>query len=265
MSEPDDELWIVSTPKSATAGPGDTLRSVNIALDVLECFATDAELGVTDVARRLGVAKSTAHRTLSVLTRRGYVEQSKATGRYRLGIHVYELGQLAQARNKLRHAALPVMRYVSDTTGLTVNLGIPDGADVVFVERMEKPGLEEHLEHMGRRLHAHCTSSGKVIAAFNPEVDRDRREAGFPPRVSRTVRSEADWERELEFARRYGFATSESESINNVSTVAVPIRNMRGLAIASLSVMGPTQQIQSDVPRLAQLLRTESRRIGRQL
>jgi len=265
MAGPDDDLWVVSTPRRTTAEPGSVLRSVGIALDVLECFSTDAELGVTDIARRLGVAKSTAHRMLTVLGRRGYIEQVTATGKYRLGIHVYELGQLAQARHALRHAALPVMRYLSDTTGLTVNLAIPDGADMVFVERLEKPGLEEHLEHIGRRLPAHVTSSGKVVAAFNGDLDKARREAGFPPRVSRTVRSEGDWDRELELARRSGFATSESESFNDVSTVAVPIRNIRGLAVASLSVMGPTVRIRAEIPRLAQLLRTESRRVGRQL
>ena len=264
MAESDD-LWVVSTPRRTAREPAESLRSVGIALDVLECFATDAELGVTDIARRLGIAKSTAHRMLTVLTARGYTEQVAATGKYRLGIHVYELGQLAQARNALRHAALPVMRYISDTTGLTINLSVPDGADMVFVERLEKPGLEEHLEHVGRRMPAHVTSSGKVVAAFNGEVDRCRREAGFPPRVSRTVRSETDWDRELDLARRHGYATSESESFNEVSTVAVPILNMRGTAIASLSLMGPTDRIRAEIPRLAQLLRTESRRIGRQL
>ena len=83
--------------------------------------------------------------------------------------------------------------------------------------------------------------------------------------MSRTVRSEGDWDRELELARRSGFATSESESFDDVSTVAVPIRNIRGLAVASLSLMGPTARIRAEIPRLAQLLRTESRRIGRQL
>ncbi|MAO79335.1 MAG: IclR family transcriptional regulator, partial [Nocardioides sp.] len=102
-------------------------------------------------------------------------------------------------------------------------------------------------------------------AAFNPAVDRARREVGFPPRVSRTVRSVAHWESELAMARRHGFATSESESINDVSTVAVPIRNVAGLAVAAISMMGPTGQIRADIPRLAQLLTTESRRIGRQL
>lgn len=260
-----DDAWISSTPRRAQATGGETLRSVTIALDVLECFAVDQELGVSDIARRLGVAKSTVHRMLTTLVARAYVEQVPATGKYRLGLHLYELGQLAQARHQLRHAAMPVMRHLSQTTGLTVHLSVPDGPDLVFVERLQRPGLEHHLDHSGRRLPAHVTSSGKVIAAFNPDLDRARRAAGFPPRVSRTVRSEADWERELAFARRHGFATAESESFNDVSTVAVPILNMRGVAIAAISLMGETRLIHEDLPRLAQLLRTESRRIGRQL
>lgn len=264
MADPDD-VWVVSTPRRMAEQRGPGLRSVGIALDVLECFSTDAELGVTDIAHKVGVAKSTAHRMLTMLTLRGYTEQVADNGKYRLGLHAYDLGQLAQVRHVLRHAALPVMRYLADATSLTINLSVPDGADMVFVERLESPGLEAVLEHTGRRLPAHVTSSGKVVAAFNPEVDRARRAAGFPPRVSRTVRSEADWERELGLARRQGFASSESESFNDVSTVAVPILDIRGEAVAALSLMGPTSRIRAEIPRLAQLLRTESRRIGRQL
>lgn len=261
----DDDIEISNTPRRVDGPRTEALRSVNIALDVLECFATDSTLGVTDIARRLDIAKSTAHRMLSVLVHRGYVKQDPVTGKYQLGVHLYELGQLAQARSKLRNVALPAMKYLATTTSLTVNLALPDGPDVVFIERIDQPGLVEELEFIGRRLPAHVTSSGKVIAAFNPDLDRARRAVGFPPRVSRTVRSEADWERELTFARRHGFATSESESFNDVSTVAVAIRNLGGTAIASLSMMGPTAQIKADIPRLAQLLTTECRRIGRQL
>jgi DNA-binding IclR family transcriptional regulator len=230
----DDDLRVQSTPRHFSARRSDAMRSVNIALDVLECFATDTQLGVSDVARRLDIAKSTAHRMFTVLTARGFTEQVPSTGKYRLGVHVYELGQLAQDRNQLRHQALPTLRYLADTTGLTVNFGVPEGPDVVFLERLTKP-----------------------------ELDKARRAAGFPPRVSRTVRSEADWDRELAFARRHGYATSESESFNDISTVAVAIRNLTGVAVASLSLMGPTARIHADVPRLAQLLTAESRRLGR--
>lgn len=104
-----EQAWCATTPKRAhSAGqPGSGLKSVGSALDVLECFALDGELGVSDISRRLGVAKSTAHRLLQTLASRGFVEQDAESGQYRLGIHVYELGALALARNGLRHAALP--------------------------------------------------------------------------------------------------------------------------------------------------------------
>ena len=255
---------VASTPRRATQST-DTLRSVRIALDVLECFATDEELGVTDIATKIGVAKSTAHRMLSVLVERGYAEQVEGSTKYRLGIHIYELGQLAQERHHLRWWALPLMRTVQEATGLIVNLSVPDGADVVFVERLEQPDLAHLVEHLGRRLPAHTTSSGKVIAAYNPSFDAARRLTGFPPRVSRTVRSAADWDRELDFVRKHGFARSSSESVDELSTVAVPILNLSGTAIAAMSVMGTTDQVSSEVLRLAQILRSQAGRLQRQL
>ncbi|NLJ53301.1 MAG: helix-turn-helix domain-containing protein, partial [Intrasporangiaceae bacterium] len=86
-----------TTPKrlgNTPANGSSSLRSVGTALDVLECFALDGELGVSDIARRLGVAKSTAHRLLQTLLSRGFVEQDNESGLYRLGIHIYELGTL---------------------------------------------------------------------------------------------------------------------------------------------------------------------------
>ena len=87
-----DQAWCATTPKRAQGDDhhGSGLKSVGSALDVLECFALDGELGVSDIARRLGVAKSTAHRLLQTLASRGFVEQDVQSGQYRLGLHVYE-------------------------------------------------------------------------------------------------------------------------------------------------------------------------------
>ena len=141
---------------------------------------SDRNAVAADVARRLGVAKSTAHRVLTTLASRGFIEQD-SQGLYRLGLHLYDLGMLSHARNGLRHAALPVMQAVAEQTRHTVNLGVPDGGDVVFIERIESVDGVRILGHSGRRQAAHCVSSGLAIAAFNPDVDRARREAGFPP------------------------------------------------------------------------------------
>lgn len=253
-----EDAYCTPTPKRAAGGG---LRSVGTALDVLECFALDSALGVSDVARRLGVAKSTAHRVLTTLAGRGFVEQD-ANGLYRLGLHLYELGMLSHARNGLRHVALPVMQAVAERTGHTVNLGVPDGADVVYVERIESMDGVRILGHSGRRQPAHCTSSGLVIAAFNPTVDHDRREAGFPPRARGTIRRVEDWDRALATVRKAGHAVLHSGSFTDASSVAVPIR-VRGTAIGSISVLGPTPLIQPDVRRVVPLLTAAANRIAK--
>ena len=125
----------VTTPKRPQPiperGAGEGLKSVATALDVLKCFAVDDELGVSDIARRLGIAKSTAHRLLTTLCSRGMTEKNPESGLYRLGMHLFELGQLAQARLRLRQLALPMLGELRAVTGHTVHLGVADGADVV--------------------------------------------------------------------------------------------------------------------------------------
>lgn len=264
-----EHAWCSSTPKPIgiamlPGSGGSSLKSVGTALDVLKCFATDGELGVSDVARRLGVAKSTAHRLLQTLLSRGFIEQDPVTGQYRLGIHLYDLGQLAQARNEARHAALPVLRQVARATGHTVNFAVPDGGDVVFVERMENVAGVHILGHVGRRLPAHCTSSGKAIAAFNPEAAQSRIDAGFPPRVNRTIRTEADWQRTIQQVRRDGYAVSTNESFEGATSVAVPILSRR-VAVASISVFGPTETIAPEIDRLVPLLKAAASRISKAL
>ncbi len=247
----ESDAWIRSTPKRVPPERGGGgLRSVGTALDVLECFAIDSTLGVSDIARRVGVAKSTAHRVLTTLAARGFIEQDEDTGLYRLGLHLYELGTLSLARNRLRHAALPTLRLLAHQTGLTVNLGVPDGGDVVFIERIEAENSWRFLGHSGRRLPAHTTSSGKAIAAFNDQLDHERRMAGFPPRASRTIRREEDWDRELRWVRAHGHAITHDGSYDGSASVAVPIRQS-GSAIGSVSFFGPSEALE---PRISQLV-----------
>lgn len=261
----DSAARCATTPKRVANLPGSSsLRSVGTALDVLECFALDSELGVSDIARRLGVAKSTAHRVLQTLLSRGFIEQDGETGLYRLGIHIYELGTLAHARNGIRHAALPTLRQVASVTGLTVNLAIPDGPDIVFVERIENRDGVRILGNFGRRLPAHTTSSGKVIAAFNASVDQARRTAGFPPRAGRTIRTETDWVKDLDGIRRDGYAVARSESFDGASSIAVPVLE-RGVAVAGISVFGPSEIIDPKTDALVPVLRAAATRIARSL
>jgi len=256
-----------SVPGRPLAGGGQTLggvRSVGSALDVLECFASDGALGVSDVARRLGTSKSTAHRLLHTLAGRGFVEQDPATGKYRLGMHLYELGHLARARHRFRHAALPHLETIAAETGLTANFSVPDGADVVYVERIEVGLGGQLLGHAGRRLPLHTTGSGKVLAAFNPAVDHARRTAGFPPLSARTIRTEADWDDALSDVRRRGYAVSDSESFAAMTSIALPVMLHR-VAVAGISAFGPAQEVTADLDRVRGLLATAAQEISARL
>jgi DNA-binding IclR family transcriptional regulator len=245
-----------SVPVRPTGSTSETLRSVATALDVLECFARDDELGVSDIARRLGIAKSTAHRLLTTLCSRGLTEKNCESGQYRLGLHLYELGQLAQSRLRLRQTALPLLEDLRRVSGLTVHLGVVDGADIVYAERLETPAGRALMAGVARRWPSHCTASGKVIAAFNAELAQARRDLGFPPRTVGTIRSVADYDRALSETRRLGVGVSLGEAVTGISSVAAPVRDLSGRAYASVSVVGPSGDVQADLDRTARLVRT---------
>jgi DNA-binding IclR family transcriptional regulator len=222
------------------------VQSVASALDVLDCFTWSPELGVTEVANRLGVAKSTAHRLLSTLRAKRLVEQVPGTARYRLGLHLYELGQLAVSRFDLRAAALPVLERLRAATGLIVHASVADGADVVYVERMESWQGKPFSNKVGRRMPVHCTSSGKAIAAHDDTVARARLEAGLPRRTARTITDAASFLRVLAEVRAQGYALNVEEAELGLSSVAAAVMSPTGGVLAALSIAGPTDKVLAD-------------------
>jgi DNA-binding IclR family transcriptional regulator len=239
----DDEL--------ARAGPV-TVHSVLAALDLLDCFTEDEELGVTQIARRLGIAKSTAHRLLSTLCARGVVERDPVTSHYRLGLHLYELGQLAQERVPMRRVALPLLAELRVATGQTVHLSIADGPDVVFIERLQTLGGTAPPKDSRRRAPLHTTSSGRAMAAFNPVLALTREQAGLEPLPGSMITTAEEWHRCLADVRRAGFAVTESRDRNGVASIAAPVRDRTGNALAALSVAGPAEAIMADVAGISQ-------------
>lgn len=260
MSIADDECQMLTV---LPAHRKDALKSVANALDVLDCFLTDDELGVSEVARSLGVAKSSAHRMLSTLVSRGFVERSPETGRYRLGLHLYELGQLSISRSRLRRAALPIMEELRQRTGCSIHLGVADGADVVHLERMQSREGIDLLETQPRRFPTHCSATGKVLAAFDPDVDEARRRVAFPPITDKSLHTVEEWEAVLAKIRRDGVAINRDEVQAGVMSIAAPIYDAIGRVRAALSIVGRTDGMQRSEPRLTRLVAEAARRLGR--
>jgi len=259
---------MTSVTATATAGDGASpaqLHSVLSALEVLDCFMTSDELGVTEVARRLGVAKSTAHRLLSTLCARGVVQRIPATGHYRLGLHLWELGQLVQDRAPVRHLALPLLEELRLRTGHTAHLAIADGPDVVFVERIQALSGIALFGERQRRVPLHTTSAGKALAAFNPEHSRARVEAGFPALTSHTIRSAEEWTACLAEVVGRGLAVSDSENLTGLASIAAPVIDTSGLAVAAVSVAGPSPAILGSLDRHARVVMVTAARLSQRL
>ena len=234
---------VAAMPRAASAA-GD-LRSVAIAVHVLECFLDSPVLGPSEIARRVGVAKSTAHRALGALAAGGLLDRSSG-GNYRLGLRLYDYGQLAIDRLYLREIALPILAALRDQIGETVQLGIPAGAEVLYVDRLEGTnGLRFHSDAY-RRVRAHSSSTGKAIAAWNPAVEAAVIAGGFPRHTVRTAGSRQIYLAKLEEVRKLGYAVSSEEFEVGLSSVAAPVLlpGPRGpVSVAAISVAGPTARV----------------------
>jgi IclR family transcriptional regulator, KDG regulon repressor len=222
------------------------LRSVSIAMAVLGCFEQEAELGATAVARELGVAKSTACRMLAALAAGGMLERT-GTGRYRLGLRLFEIGQLAVDRLMLRELALPVLGELREVLRETAQLAVPVGADVLYVERLESSdaGTKFHTE-LYRRGPGHSSSAGKAMAAFNPAMERAIMDRGFVRRTPFTIVDPARYRQVLRQVRIDGVAASREEHTMGLSSVAAPItvaRADRTVAVAAISLVGSTSRV----------------------
>ena len=159
------------TEPAAPADPASraTLTSVRNAARVLRAFSrAGQELGITELARQLGLSKSTVHRLVTTLTAERLLERGSTPGRYRLGLVLYELGSNVTEHVDLHQAALPVIATLRHETGEMVHVAVLDGLEVVYVERLESHNLLPVFRQVGHRLPAHWTSSGKILLAALP-------------------------------------------------------------------------------------------------
>jgi len=241
------------------------LKSVASALDLLDCFVTDEELGVSEVARRLGVAKSTAHRLLTTLASRGLIEQNPANGRYRLGLHLFELGHLALSRIDLRRQSKTLLEELRELSGWTVHLSIAQGPDVLFLERLPTLRGMQVMDEYRRRWPLHATSSGKAICAYDPESAQLRVAAGFPVFTSRTISDARQFSAALAETRRQGYAASHGELMDRLASVAAPVLNGLGIAIAAISITGSEDELGEHGDRQVRLVTTAAKRLSKMM
>ena len=218
-------------------------QSLERGLAILSAFRSgQPQLGVSELGREVGLSRSTTHRYVATLATLGYLQQDDSTKKYRLGPRVLDLGFSAINSMEVREVAAPHLRRLSDETGFTVNMAILDGNDIVYVERCRstRPGQREidlNL-HVGSRLPAYCTSLGKVLLAHLPPLLQEAALEGidFTRRGPNTITSRSALLAELERVRAQGLATNNEELAYGLRSIAAPIFDYRGDAVAAINL-----------------------------
>ena len=230
---------------TAGVGPDTPVSVLARAAAVVRAFDVDHPvLGVAEIARRTGLPKTTVHRLAAELCEIRALDRAESReGAYRLGMWLFELGELVPTHRSLSDAALPIMEDLREVTRQRIHLAVFEGVDVVYVEILGTGGMDL-ASRTGGRLPAHATGVGKVMLAYSPAaVVRARVDAGLPPLTPRTIVTPGRLTAELRAIRTVGMAQDREESHVGVSCVAAPVFGADRRIRAGLSVTGATTSI----------------------
>jgi DNA-binding IclR family transcriptional regulator len=244
------------------------IRSVDRAVAILDLLAREGWSTGAEVARELGVHRSTALRLMATLDRHGLVERDARTSKYRLGRRLVQLASSVRGEVDLRQVARPVCEALARALGETVTLDVLDGDEIVPIEQASGSTSVVSVNWLGTRSPVHCTASGKVILAFAPDDVRSRLlKRPLERRTEMTVVSKPELASQLAQVREAGFASTSEELEVGLNAIAAPVRNSGGEVIAAVDVSGPAHRIDPSA-RAALVLRTReaaddlSRRLG---
>lgn len=221
------------------------LSSVANAIRLVKAFSdTEYEIGISELSKRLSLPKSTVHRLASTLADAGMLEQNEETGKYRLGLVMFELGSLVRRKMDFSSTAKPELMALRENTGETVHLTVLGQTSVIYINTLESKQSIRMTLDVGMRKPAYCTAEGKVLLAFkSPEVAEAIIALGLPERTPKTITDPVAFQKELTSVRNRGFAYDDEESEVGLRCIAAPVRDHYGNVIAAVSIAGPSQRL----------------------
>jgi DNA-binding IclR family transcriptional regulator len=248
----------------------ETYRSSTIqrALDILNLFKESPGLTLAEIQKKLSANKTTVYRVLSTLEDNEYLKRDGG-GKYNLGINVFILGHRISKESHLINASTPLMNDLSRTLGLTLHLGILEGANVVLIQKIDPDRPLKMVCQVGGYLPVHCTSLGKTLLAYSSkkEVQNLIDTNGLQRYTPQTICTTKSLTAELETIRERGYALDDGEHEKHIRCVAVPILNagrIEGALGAAGTVMDlpDEESIRNTVDSLLQARDQISREMG---
>ncbi|KHL01433.1 IclR family transcriptional regulator [Sinomonas humi] len=223
--------------------PPDMVGKALLLLTLLGDYPDGASL--SEVARRAGFPLSTAHRLASALVRDGYACVDETSRRYRLGLQVFSLASRVAHRHGFAGSALPVLRRLAEQTSESALMSVIDGHHQLYVHHVQGRHSVSVSGEPGRRGPLHCTSMGKVLVAFAPEAQRDElvETLELTPFVPRTIVDRQQFRDEIRTVADQGYAIADEEHEAGIRAIGVPVKDLDGATIASVSVAAPAYRV----------------------
>lgn len=239
-------------------------------LRILEEIAKSEEgIGVTELANRLELNKSTVYRFLATLEEEQYLEQQLTTKKYQSGIKLFELASRIVNQVDWTKDIRPFLVDLKDRVNETVHLGIIDEGEVVYIDKVECERSIRMYSRVGKRAPVYCTGVGKAILAFLSKEKQANiiENIDYTKFTASTIIDDSDLNKEIKIIRAQGFALDREEHESGVNCAAAPIFTHDGQVLGGISIAGPSSRVDeenlfelaAEVKETAQLI---SRRLG---
>lgn len=233
------------------------LSSVTTAIHLLKIFnEADQELGISELAKRLNVAKSTVHRLAGALLDEGLLQQSPETGRYGLGVGLFSLGSLVRARLDVTIESKTILKALRREMQENVRLAVVEHSSVVFLHDFEGPKTLRLRSATGQLRPAFCTAEGLCLISGmrQPEIEAF---LTYPreQRTEKTIVEEEAFLNRIRNVKRRGYAFEDEECDEGTRCVAAPIFNAEARIVAAVGVAGPRVRIRkSEITKIAPIV-----------
>ena len=230
--------------------PSQRPSSIEKAIDVLFCFDLQhSQLRLVDISQRLGLHKSTAHRLLSLLKKKGLVVADPSTQLYSLGPALVELAWIVLRQQDLRSVCRPYMERLRQATNETVSLNIRMGNQRVCIEELQSDQEVKYSQTFGLTAPLQVGAPGKALLAFLAayELERVLPSLEFTSLTPDTITDHVTLQAELARTRLRGYAISVGERSPWAAAVAAPVCDRSGRTVAAVSILGPSHRLSANV------------------
>jgi len=235
---------------------GASIQSVDRAARILKALAAGSpRLGVSELAERVGLAKTTVHGLLRTLERQDLVEQDAETGKYRLGPELLQLGNAFLDHHELRARSLVWADTLAERVGEAVRVGVLYGRSVLVVHHVFRPDDSVQILEVGATLPWHTSALGKAHAAhLSPERRRTLLSGPLPRLTGQTLVDQHAIAIALEEVAQAGYATEDQEAVIGEGEIAAAVFDHRGRPVGAIGVVGPVERLQVAAPPEALLV-----------